>query len=337
MKDIRVLLDRISKITMENKRNLFRLAVVLCLYWTLFPGNSSLSMGLGSVFGQLQELGAAQTGMGGGGYPELITDEETLDLTEPVEMHESEPESFSRTRPLLYGSYTIKQGDIIGNIAANSGLHQDTLISINNIRNTRTIQIGQVLRVPNQDGILHAVRQGETLQRIATTYRQDIASIQLANELFGDKIQPNTTLFIPGARLPIVEQQERIGTRFVWPVSGRITSSYGNRRSPFSGMVQFHNGIDIAARHGTPVRAAMAGRVTSAGYDDVWGNTIVITQGNYRTFYAHMSEIHVVSGALVTAGQRVGSVGSTGISTGPHLHVTIYRNGVTVNPRIYLR
>ncbi|MCL2042527.1 MAG: M23 family metallopeptidase [Treponema sp.] len=334
---MKAFLDRISKISIEKQQYLFRLAVVFCLCWTLLPGILSSVMEAGLVFGQLQELGAAQTGMGGGGYLEPISEDDILDMAEPAEIHELEPESFSRTRPLLYGSYSIKQGDVIGNIAANSGLHQDTLISVNNIRNTRLIQIGQVLHVPNQDGILHTVKQGETLQRIATTYRQDIAAIQLANELFGDKIQPNTALFIPGARLPLVEQQERIGTRFIWPVSGRITSSYGNRRSPFSGIVQFHNGIDIAARHGTPVRAAMAGRVTSAGYDDVWGNTIVITQGNYRTFYAHMSEIHVATGAHVTAGQRVGSVGSTGISTGPHLHVTIYRNGVTVNPRIYLR
>jgi murein DD-endopeptidase MepM/ murein hydrolase activator NlpD len=85
---------------------------------------------------------------------------------------------------------------------------------------------------------------------------------------------------------------------------------------------------------GTPIKAAMSGRVSSTGYNDATGNFVVISHhSGYRTLYGHMSVIRVKSGAYVKTGERIGDVGSTGLSTGPHLHFTVYKNGVTVNPR----
>jgi murein DD-endopeptidase MepM/ murein hydrolase activator NlpD len=96
--------------------------------------------------------------------------------------------------------------------------------------------------------------------------------------------------------------------------------------------------MDIAAPRGTPIRAAMAGRVSAVGYDNTFGNFVVIThQAGYRTLYGHMDVIRVRSGAYVNSGDQVGDVGNTGQSTGPHLHFTVYKNGATTNPRSLMR
>jgi murein DD-endopeptidase MepM/ murein hydrolase activator NlpD len=219
------------------------------------------------------------------------------------------------------------------------GLNQDSIISTNKINNSRSLPTGRLLKIPNQDGILHTVRSGESLTAIATRYNADKEAIKIVNELFSDKVVNGTDLFIPGARLDRIRLQEINGDLFVWPVHGAITSFYGNRRDPFNpSRWHFHNGIDIRGRTGTPVRAAMAGRVSSVGYDHILGNYVMISHhSGYRTLYGHLSVIRTRTGAYVVQGERIGDVGSTGRSTGPHVHFTVYRNGNTVNPRTLLR
>lgn len=250
----------------------------------------------------------------------------------------AEPESYSKPRMLLSFSYTVQPGDMIGVLAENFGLNQDTLLSLNGIKNSRLIRPGQKLRIPNQDGILYTVKQGDTLVSIAEKYKTDPETIQTANELFSETINPNTNLFIPGARLSRTDLQEINGDLFLWPVRGYITSLYGYRPSPFTGVRQFHTGLDIGVPHGTPIRAAMAGRVSAVGYDNATGNYVVISHSSgYRTLYGHMSKFRTQTGAYVQAGAIIGEVGSTGLSTGPHLHFTVYKNGVTVNPRALVK
>ena len=125
---------------------------------------------------------------------------------------------------------------------------------------------------------------------------------------------------------------------FIWPVTGRVSSLYGNRRSPFTGRQQFHTGIDIVAPAGSAVRAAMSGRVSRVGYDSIYGNFVMINHhSGLQTLYAHLSRARVSQGAYVATGERIGDVGSTGLSTGPHLHFGVFRNGSTINPRELLR
>jgi murein DD-endopeptidase MepM/ murein hydrolase activator NlpD len=96
--------------------------------------------------------------------------------------------------------------------------------------------------------------------------------------------------------------------------------------------------MDIRGGMGTPIKAAMAGRVSQVGYDNVLGNYVMISHhSGYRTLYGHMSVIRTRTGAYVAQGEIVGEVGSTGLSTGPHLHFMVYKNGVTVNPRVLMR
>ena len=277
-------------------------------------------------------------GLGGGLHFEqatlpIFTELEDLELSgvpEPVE--------FSRPRLLVYDSYRVVSGDTISEIAKNAGLNEDTLLSVNQIRNSRLLQIGQILKIPNQDGIYYTVANDDTLFSIAEKYEIGSEAIKTANEIFTDSINVSAVLFIPGARMDWIARQEINGDLFMWPVAGRITSPYGYRQNPFGGGRQFHYGLDIASPHGTPIRAAMSGRVNFTGYDNVYGNYVVITHhSGYRTLYAHMSSILTRTGAYVGTGERIGLVGSTGLSTGPHVHFTVYKDGVTVNPRLLMR
>ncbi|WP_304226449.1 peptidoglycan DD-metalloendopeptidase family protein [Gracilinema caldarium] len=249
-----------------------------------------------------------------------------------------EPKDFSRPMELFYTSYKIEKGDTIGELASRFGLNQDTLLSFNNIKNSRTIQVGQYIKVPNQDGILYTVKSGDSLAGICEKYSVDADLVKTFNKLADETILAGSKLFLPGARMNQIDMQEINGDLFSWPVRGYVSSGYGYRISPFTGARQFHSGLDIAAPQGTPVKAAMYGRVVDTGYDTNTGNYIIIAHhGGYKTLYAHLDVIRVKPGATVNTGERIGDVGSTGLSTGSHLHFSVFKNSVTVNPRLLMR
>jgi len=270
------------------------------------------------------------------GGPEIPVPVENASLT--LEEGVPEPEAFSKPRMLMYTAYKVEKGDVLGEVSKSFGLNTGTLVSLNNIKYTRSIQIGQQLRIPNQDGVIYKVKKGDTLESVAAKNKVSAEDIKIANELFSDKLNENTSLFLPGATMAWEDLQEINGDLFLWPVRSYISSYYGYRRSPFTGSRQFHNGIDIAAPMGTPIRAAMTGRVVAVGYDNVFGNYVIIQhQAGYRTLYGHMSAVRTRNGAQVAAGDRIGDVGATGQTTGPHCHFTVYKNGATINPRNVIR
>jgi murein DD-endopeptidase MepM/ murein hydrolase activator NlpD len=124
----------------------------------------------------------------------------------------------------------------------------------------------------------------------------------------------------------------------IWPVMGKLESGVGGRRNPFGGRgFEFHEGQDIDAAYGTPVQVAATGRVIIAGRQRGYGNVVYVDHGaGLSTRYGHLSEIDVSLGQLVTRGQTIGLVGSTGRSTGPHLHYEVRINNQPVDPRQYL-
>jgi len=124
----------------------------------------------------------------------------------------------------------------------------------------------------------------------------------------------------------------------LWPVMGRITSSFGERLDPIDGEGAFHAGIDIAAPFGTPVRAPADGVVLKAGLADGFGREIVLDHGNgIKTLYGHLSGFAVTAGESVRRGQVIGYLGDSGHSTGPHLHYEVLIHDAPVNPHKYLR
>lgn len=150
------------------------------------------------------------------------------------------------------------------------------------------------------------------------------------------------------ARLEEVRQQEIMhtlrnnqnileATPSIWPTSGWVTSGFAWRTSPFTGKREFHKGIDISAPRGTPVYAPARGTITFTGRDGSYGLAIRLKHNaSLSTRFAHLHRIAVKSGEAVTRGELIGYVGSTGRSTGPHLHYEVRLNGVPVNPKRYI-
>ena len=126
-------------------------------------------------------------------------------------------------------------------------------------------------------------------------------------------------------------------TPSIWPTEGWVTSGYGYRISPFTGRRVFHAGLDIASDFGTPIVAPARGRVVSAGRKGPLGKTLVIDHGfGLRTSYGHAGEIYVEKGERIERGERIASVGSSGRSTGPHLHYAVEVKGKPVDPQDYI-
>jgi murein DD-endopeptidase MepM/ murein hydrolase activator NlpD len=130
----------------------------------------------------------------------------------------------------------------------------------------------------------------------------------------------------------------RAMTPSIWPVSGELTDGFGGRSNPFGGgSFEFHTGQDIATLWGTPVSAAATGKVTFAGWQNGYGQIVIIDHGGgLTTRYGHLSHVDVVEGQKVARGEMLGRVGSTGRSTGPHLHYEVRINDEPVNPKQYL-
>ena len=240
--------------------------------------------------------------------------------------------------PLTYETYRVKKGDMIGFIADKYNVTQDTIISVNSIKQSRLIQVGQYLKIPSIPGIIYTVKKdGETPATIAQKYEVEAEKCALVNSLAVDVgLKAGASIFVPDAELDWVTRQEINGDLFIKPLRSRywLSSPYGWRDSPFNtGKRTFHSGVDMATSQGTPIYAALDGKVTTTGYSSVYGNYVIITHhSGYKSLYAHMSQITCKKGNFVYTNTVIGRVGSTGQSTGPHLHWTVYKNGKTVNP-----
>ncbi len=242
-------------------------------------------------------------------------------------------------------SYTVQVGDTAQSIANSFGLQPTTLLWSNpEMESTPDfLRVGQVLTILPVDGAYHTVEAGDTLESIAETYQVGVAAILDCpfNPDLGDggELIPDMGLIIPGGSKPYQPRQVTTyrgatptefsaSGRFRWPAAGTITQGYWYG----------HRAIDIGAATGTAVMAADDGYISFAGWTDIgYGYLLVVDHGNgYETYYAHLSRFWVFEGQVVTAGQVIGEVGSSGNSTGPHLHFEVRYNGYPTNPRIYL-
>jgi len=268
---------------------------------------------------------------------ELLSNYDEEAAKETNHSYEETADGDAAAEPVTYSTYRVKAGDMIGIIAEKYDITQDTIISVNNIRQSRLIQPGQYLKIPSSAGILYTVKTDtETLESIAEKYEIDAEKIASANSIkVGMGLKTGTTLFLPDAQMDWATRQEINGDLFHKPLKARywLSSPFGWRDSPFTGNRSYHSGIDMACAQGTPVYAALDGTVTTTGYNETYGNYVIITHhSGYKSLYAHLSAITCKKGNFVYTNTVIGKVGSTGLSTGPHLHFTVYKNGVTVNP-----
>lgn len=241
--------------------------------------------------------------------------------------------AFEMPLSLTMSQHAVRRDETLDSIAKRFGVRLDTLISVNGIRDVRRIPSGTKLKVPNIDGVVHLVRKGESLSGIAASAGIPVLDVIDANDLTSQTIHPGQTLFIPGARLAASELKKALGNLVAWPAPGRISSRFGYRPNPFTGVRQFHSGIDIVAPENSHAKAAMDGRVAETGYSALFGNFVILSHSDgYQTLYAHLNKIGVIKGKRVDQGSSVGLVGSTGYSTGVHLHFGMYRYGKAIDP-----
>ncbi len=262
------------------------------------------------------------------------------------------------SQPLRTGviSYTVEEGDSLIGIADNFGLSAETLYWYNELESADDLSIGQVLKIPPMDGILHAVEEGDTLNGIAEEYevrKGNLISYAPNNLREPYDLEIGQVLFVPGGVKPIPVPVVEVpipsgrssrplqapayaslpgGERFSWPAEGTITDRFGWTGS------RWHTGLDIAISWGTPVYAAAAGTVMQAGWNGNYGYSVVIDHGEgWATRYGHMAQSPEVSaGQWVERGQLIGFVGCTGWCTGPHVHFEVIYQGAYQNPLDYL-
>jgi murein DD-endopeptidase MepM/ murein hydrolase activator NlpD len=235
-------------------------------------------------------------------------------------------------------TYTVRPKDSLATIAKRFGLNMDTLISANGISSSGSVRSGTQLRIPNINGIIYKVKSGDSLAGVAKRYKIDTTKIVDANDLGTARLIIGQSLIIPGARLPQAAVSQALGPKVAWPARGPLSSYFGYRPDPFTGVRRFHAGIDIVMDTGTPVRSAMAGRVSDVGYNANYGNYIILDHADgFQTLYGHLSSATAIVGSSVEQGAVIGLSGNTGYSTGPHLHFGLFKRSLALNPLKYLK
>ena len=236
-------------------------------------------------------------------------------------------------KQLEFQRYAIQKGDTLINIAQRFDINLDTIVSYNQIQHARSLKIKSELLIPNINGILHVVQKGETLLSLLKKYEKyqvRLKDIIYVNDMINSVIRPKENLFVPGARLEKSKLLKKIGewSIFTPPIHGKLTSKVGLRVHPIIKKRILHTGVDIKAKYGEPVRASRRGRVKFTGKKGGYGLLVIINHGKgLSTYYGHLSKILVKKGKWIQRGQIIGQVGSTGLSTGPHLHFEVRKNG----------
>lgn len=247
-------------------------------------------------------------------------------------------------------NYKIQSGDAVSSIAQKFGISIDTIRWANNLSSISDIKPGQTLKILPVTGISHKVGKGETIYSIAKYYSTDPQGIvDFPFNSFADDetfaLAVGQTIIVPDGAMPKVQLWSP--TSYIirkTPDAGAVSAT-GNFAWPTSGIITqyfrwYHNGVDIANSSAPSVLAADAGTVVVSGWVDNagFGNRVIIDHGNgYKTLYGHLQKIYVTVGQTVNRGDQVGQMGSTGRSTGTHLHFVVFRNGTAVDPLGYLK
>jgi len=243
---------------------------------------------------------------------------------------EAAPEEEARPESPVY--YTVKKGDCLWSVAEKFDISVDTLAETNGLDPESLLAEDRVLKIPRSNWITYKVSSGDTLWELARRFNTSVEGIAMVNQIGDTEILlEGAELIIPAFRMVKAERAAGIPRLSLWPVRGVISSAFGPRWG------RMHEGLDIAAEKGAPIKAVEGGRVVFAGPRGRYGNAVIINHGNgFRSLYGHASRIEVAPGDDVEKGQIIARVGNTGRSTGPHLHLELLHRGVPLNPQRYL-
>lgn len=306
---------------------------------------------------QDQLLLAVNTGaVSSSGGSDQISDEEDELLSlilgegavvQPI-ISSASPSAAPRTKVEIYA---VKQGDTPGGIAKRFNINLTTLYWANNLSPYSVIRLGQELKIPPVDGLIYTVKKGDTIDKLAKLFRAENGSILSYNRLeTQSRLSPGAVIIIPNGKppppppkpaapkiaLPVFNPANLPGGRFLWPV---VTSLSNNGRYITQYFKWRHSGVDIDGDYSNPIVASDGGVVKLVYFGKTgYGYQVVIDHENgILTRYAHLSKILVEQGQRVERGQTLGIMGTTGRSTGTHLHYEIFVNGKRVNPLGYIR
>lgn len=248
---------------------------------------------------------------------------------------------------LAIAKYKIKMGDNLWKIARTKRINIDTIVGVNPYLNDTKARLNQEILIISKKGVLHFIKRKEKIEQIALLYKKDKYLILTHNN---SNIKEGKILFIPDA-VPVdltgeMADAYRLTEIFGWPlaIGGRYTSFMRFRIDPFNHLSKFHKGVDIKVPYGIGVCSSTPGVVTFAGWWGGYGKAVKIdytahgSKGKeyYEVIYGHNSKIYVRKGQNVKRGTLIARAGSTGRSTGTHLHFEVRKNGKPVDPMIFL-
>ncbi len=239
-------------------------------------------------------------------------------------------------------TYIVQPGDTLSSIASHFGISITTLLWENRLNATSILRVGQKLTILPTNGVSYRIAKGDTLKKIASRYSVSVDKIKEFNNL-GDDLKVGQVIIIPGGKpyvppssvsskqtLAAVPNLSAAGGGMLWPTATKYISQYFTWR---------HSGVDLVNNTGTPIYAAESGVVQKAGWNNGgYGYYIIINHSRgLQTLYAHSSRLLVSVGDQVEKGQLIALIGSTGRSTGPHLHFEVRVNGRLANPLNYIK
>jgi hypothetical protein len=229
----------------------------------------------------------------------------------------------------IYSYIPSPEDEIIG-LAARCNVPYGSLASINRFSHPEDLQNGAVMLFPSMRGLFIPETPGTDLERLLASSREGGVALNINGEKFR---------FFPGVDFNQTERIFFLNRGFRFPLRDfRISSPYGFRVNPVTGKQGVHNGVDLAAPEGTPVFAVREGKVSAVGEDPVFGLFVIIShQNNWVSLYGHLSKIESHLNQELKSGNLIGRVGSTGQSTGPHLHFELRQNGQARDPGRLLR
>jgi murein DD-endopeptidase MepM/ murein hydrolase activator NlpD len=235
-------------------------------------------------------------------------------------------------------AYQARAGDDLFSLAARCNIPYAALATLNHLSRPGSLEGAGTLLLPSTPGLFIPEEPGSDLERLLLSGRREEPGLTLHLAGTGDGAKERVR-FIPGADFSPTERIFFLNPGvFSFPLREyRLTSVFGPRRNPVTGNLRFHQGLDFAAPLGSGVYAARDGVVSEIGEDPIYGVYIIIQHGeNWKSLYGHLSAVHTALRSSVRSGTLIGSVGSTGQSTGPHLHFELRQNDTAQDPGKYL-